>query len=148
MSAKEKFFQYVARKGLRHTEQREKVLNAFLNTEKHVTIQELHDLVRKENRGIGYATVARTVKLMCESGLCRSVDFDDGALRYEHKYNHEHHDHLICTSCGKFEEIYSPQLERIQRELVKKHGYTQQSHKLDIFGLCPECANGSARGDT
>lgn len=145
MDAKEKFSKYVADKGLRHTEQREKVLNVFLNIEKHVTVQELYDLVREKNKGIGYATVARTVKLMCESGLCRPVDFGEGALRYEHKYNHEHHDHLICVNCGKFEEIYSPELEKNQNELVKQYGYTQQSHKLDIFGLCPECANGGAR---
>ena len=142
MDAQEKFSQYVAEKGLRHTEQREKVLSVFLKTEKHVTVQELHDLVRKEHSGIGYATIARTVKLMCDSGLCRTVDFGDGSQRYEHKYNHEHHDHLICVNCGKFEEIYSPELEQIQHELVAQHGYTQQSHKLDIFGLCPKCTNG------
>lgn len=145
MDAKQKFEQFVARKGLRHTEQREKVLDVFLATERHVTVQELYDLVRNKHKGIGYATVARTMKLICESGLCRQVDFGDGALRYEHKYDHEHHDHLICAKCGKFEEIYSPKLEKIQRELVKKHGYVQESHKLDIFGLCPECANGDTR---
>ncbi|MHC4207824.1 MAG: transcriptional repressor [Planctomycetota bacterium] len=46
---------------------------------------------------------------------------------------------MICTKCGKFEEIYSPDLEKIQDELVKKYGYIQESHKLDIFGLCPRC---------
>ena len=145
VDAKQKFEQFVANKGLRRTGQRDKVLDVFLATEKHVTVQELYDLVRRKHRQIGYATVARTIKLICESGLCRQVDFGDGALRYEHKYDHEHHDHLICAKCGKFEEIYSPKLEKIQRELVKKHGYVQESHKLDIFGLCPECANGDTR---
>ena len=141
MDAKEKFAKFVAGRGLRHTKQRDVVVDAFLATERHVTVQELYDLVRKRRKGVGYATVARTVKLMSESGLCRQVDFGDGDLRYEHKYGHKHHDHLICIKCGKFEEIYSPKLEEIQRELVKKHGYVQESHKLDIFGLCPECAN-------
>ncbi len=145
MDAKQKFEQFIAGEGLRRTEQRGKVLDVFLATEKHVTVQELYDLVREKHRGIGYATVARTVKLICESGLCRQVDFGDGALRYEHKYDHEHHDHLICVKCGKLEEIYSPKLEKIQHELVKKYGYVQKSHKLDIFGLCPECANGGIR---
>lgn len=81
----------------------------------------------------GYATVAGTVKLMCESGICRQVDFGDGSLRYEHKYGHEHHDHLICLKCGKFEEIHSPKLEKVQNELVKKYGYVQENHKLDIY---------------
>lgn len=144
VNAKQKFEQFVADEGLRRTDQRDKVLDVFLATEKHVTIQELYDLVRKKHEGIGYATVARTVKLIFESGLCRQVDFGDGALRYEHRYNHEHHDHLICVECGRFEEIYSHTLEKIQRQLVKKHGYVQHSHKLDIFGLCPQCAGAGA----
>ena len=140
MDAKAEFEQFVVRKGRRHTVQRAQVLDVFLDTEKHVTIQELYDLVRKKYKGTGYATVARTVKLMCESGICRQVDFGDGSLRYEHKYGHEHHDHLICLQCGKCEEIYSPKLEKIQDEFVKRHGYIQEKHKLDIFGLCPKCA--------
>jgi len=139
MDAKERFIQFAARKGLRRTEQRHRVLDVFLGTEKHLTVQELYDLVRKQYKGIGYATVARTVKIMCESGVCRQVDFGDGSQRFEHKHGHEHHDHLICVKCGRFEEIYSPELERIQDRLVKKHGYVQESHKLDIFGLCPRC---------
>jgi len=140
VDAREKFKKFAAQQGLRRTEQRDKVLDTFLSTEKHVTVQELYDLVRQRHKGIGYATVARTVKLMCDSGVCRQVDFGEGALRYEHKYGHGHHDHLICVRCGRFEEIFSPKLEEIQHELVKKHGYVQQSHKLDIFGLCPRCA--------
>lgn len=145
MDAKEKFAQFVGDRGLRRTGQRDKVLDVFLATEKHVTVQELYDLVRRKHKGIGYATVARTVKLICESGLCRQADFGDGALRYEHKYDHEHHDHLICVKCGRFEEIYSPKLEKLQRELVSKYDYIQQSHKLDIFGLCPKCASADAQ---
>ncbi len=139
IDAKEKFVQFVAGMGLRHTVQREHVLDVFLSTEKHLTVQELYDLVRKKHKGIGYATVARTIKLMCESGVCRQVDFGDGSQRFEHKHGHEHHDHLICLACGKFEEIYSPELEAIQDQLVKKYGFIQDSHKLDIFGLCPRC---------
>ena len=140
MDAKAKFEEFVANQGLRHTEQRAQVLDVFLATERHVAVQELYDLVRKKHKGIGYATVARTVKLMCESGVCRQVDFGDGFLRYEHKYGHRHHDHIICLRCGKFEEIYSPKLEKLQDELVKKYDYVQEKHKLDIFGLCPRCA--------
>lgn len=145
MDAKKKFEQFVVKERLRHTEQRGRVLDIFLATERHVTVQELYDLVRNKHKGVGYATVARTIKLMCESGICRQVDFADGSLRYEHKYGHKHHDHLICVKCGKIEEIYSRKLEEIQHELVKRHGYVQESHKLDIFGLCPECAKKDIR---
>ncbi|MHC4758887.1 MAG: Fur family transcriptional regulator, partial [Planctomycetota bacterium] len=104
MDAKEKFERFVCSKGLRQTKQREQIVDVFLGTEKHLTVQELYDLARKKHKGTGYATVARTVKLMCESGICRQVDFGDGSKRFEHKFGHEHHDHLICIKCGNFKE--------------------------------------------
>lgn len=139
MDAKEKFKQFAAAQGLRHSQQRDVVVGAFLRAERHVSTQELYDIVKRKNKGIGYTTVARTLKLMAAAGLCRVVDFGDGLQRFEHQYGHEHHDHLICTACGRFVEIYSRKLEKIQDELVKEHGYEQMSHKLQIFGLCSKC---------
>lgn len=139
MDAKDKFERFVLEKGLRHTAQRQKILGVFLSMERHLTVQELYDRVRKKHKGIGYATVARTVKLMSGAGICRAVDFGDGVQRFEHKFGHEHHDHLICRKCGRFVEIYSRKLESLQQELVIKHGYIQEHHKLDIFGVCPRC---------
>ena len=139
MDAKEKFEKFVAGKGLRFTAQRRQIVDMFLSTERHLTVQELYDLVRKTDSRIGYATVARTMKVLSESGVCRVVDFGDGLHRFEHKYGHEHHDHLICKECGKFVEIYSERLEELQEHLIKKHGYVQVSHRLDIFGVCPAC---------
>jgi Fur family ferric uptake transcriptional regulator len=145
MDAKAKFDRFLKQKGLRRTKQRDELVNVFLRTEKHLSTQELFDIVRKKYKNVGYATVARTFKLLAESGLCRVVDFGDGVQRFEHKYGHEHHDHLICTKCGKFVEIYSKKLETLQEELVKRHGYTQEYHKLDIFGICPRCGRESKR---
>ena len=139
LEAISEFNRFLRQKGLRQTKQRDELVNAFLGTEKHLSTQDLYDIARKKNEGLGYATVARTLKLLAESGLCRVVDFGDGIHRYEHKYGHEHHDHLICTNCGKFVEIYSKKLEKLQEELVRKHGYTHEYHKLDIFGQCSKC---------
>ncbi len=146
MDAKAKFNQFLKQKGLRQTEQRDRLINVFLQTERHVSTQELFDIVRKKYKDIGYATVARALKLLVDSGLCRVVDFGDGVQRFEHKYGHEHHDHLICTECGKFVEICSRRLEKLQVEMVRKHGFVQKRHKLDIFGLCPRCGKKSKRG--
>jgi Fur family ferric uptake transcriptional regulator len=139
MDAKEKFRQYIKDSGLRQSAPRDAVVSVFLRTEKHVSTQELFEIVKKKHKTVGYATVARTMKLLAQAGLCRVVDFGDGLQRYEHEYGHEHHDHLICTKCGKFVEIYSKKLEKAQDELVKKHGYRQVSHKLQIYGICPKC---------
>ncbi|AQT67385.1 Ferric uptake regulation protein [Anaerohalosphaera lusitana] len=137
--SKVRFDEYLRDKNLRRSARRDKVVDAFLRTERHLSIQELYDLVRKKDKDIGYATVARAVGLMTEAGLCREVDFGEGLTRYEHEYGHEHHDHLVCTGCGAFVEIYSPKLERLQAKLVEEHGYVEESHKLNIFGICPKC---------
>ncbi len=138
-SAKAEFADFIKDKGLRQTRQRDKIIDVFLATERHLSVEQLYDLVKRRYKGIGYATVARTVKLMEEAGICRCVDFGDGMSRYEHKFGHQHHDHLICTKCGRLVEIYSPELEELQEKLVRKHNYVSRYHKLDIFGLCPNC---------
>ena len=139
MDAREKYRQFIKDRGLRQSGPRDAVVSVFLRTEKHVSTQELFEIVKKKHKTVGYATVARTMKLLSQAGLCRAVDFGDGVQRYEHEYGHEHHDHLICTKCGRFVEIYSKKLEKAQDELVKKHGYRQVSHRLQVYGICPKC---------
>ncbi len=139
MDAKEKLRQFLRTRGLRQSQPRDDVADVFLRTEKHVSTQELFELVKKKHKNIGYATVARTLKLLAEAGLCRIVDFGDGIQRYEHEYGHDHHDHLICSDCGRLVEIFSRKLEKAQDELIRKHGYEQVSHRLQIYGICPKC---------
>jgi len=134
------FDEFVRAKGLRHTPQRGTILAVFLSTEKHVSAEELYKLVRKKDSTIGYTTVYRTMKLFSESGLCGETEFGDGVLRFEHKYGHEHHDHLICVKCGKFTEVTDPGIERLQENMVKRHGFKSLKHKLEIFGLCRKCS--------
>ena len=146
IDAKGKFKQFLSKQGLRQTKKRGKVVDAFLQMERYISTQELFDIVSKEDKDIGYTTVARILKLLVESGLCRMADFGDGIERYEPKYGHEHHDHLICIKCGKFVEVYSKKLEKLQEELVKTLGYIQVYHKLDMFGLCSKCRKKKRRG--
>jgi len=124
---------------LRATPQRFKVLESFLKTEKHVTCDELYRIVWRLNPEIGYATVYRTLKLIQKSGLAREVDFGDRVSRLEHEYGHQHHDHLICLKCGKFLEVYDPEIEALQEKLAKKKNFTPVRHKMEIFGYCLKC---------
>lgn len=139
MDAIEKFERFTDQKGLRHTNQRRQIVDVFLATERHLGAQELFEVVHKKHANIGSATVARTLKLMTEAGLCREVEFGDGIKRYEHSYGHQHHDHLICLECRRFVEIYSPALERLQTDLVCQHGFEAKFHRLEIFGACEKC---------
>jgi Fur family ferric uptake transcriptional regulator len=128
----ELFDDYIRGKNLRHSEQRIQVLEVFLKSEKHLSADELYRMVKKKNPSIGTATIYRTLKLLRESGLCRELKFDDGTTRYEHLYGHEHHDHLICTSCGKLVEALDPEIEKMQIKLAKAHGFYIKNHKLEI----------------
>jgi Fur family ferric uptake transcriptional regulator len=131
---------YIEEKALRYTPQREEILKAFLSVERHLSAEELYGIVKKKSPGIGYVTVYRALKLFSEAGLCNEVDFGDGIARFEHLYGHEHHDHLICTRCGKYEEVLDPEIERLQEELAKERGFISLKHKLQIFGTCFKCS--------
>ncbi len=133
------FDDFVKRKGLKHSEQRREILRTFLKTEKHLTPEELYMLVKKKSPSIGFSTIYRTLKLLCECGLCRELKLEDGTVRYEHLYGHEHHDHLICVKCGKFVEVMNPEIERLQERLARKEGFVLQGHKLLMYGICREC---------
>lgn len=104
------FIDYLAIKGLKLTGQRDTILELFLKTEKHLTVEELYDIVKKKNPDIGHATVFRTLKLLCESDIAREIHFIDKKIRYEHKYAHDHHDHLICIKCQKFIEVVDEEM--------------------------------------
>ncbi len=138
---REVFEDYIRSKNLRHSEQRMQIIDAFLKTERHLTVDELYTMLKKKNPSIGTATVYRALKLLRESGLCRELRLDDGVIKYEHLYGHEHHDHLICTSCGRLVEVLDPEIERLQEKLAKTNGFHIKSHKSEIYGLCKKCRN-------
>ncbi|OEU68952.1 MAG: transcriptional repressor [Desulfovibrio sp. S3730MH75] len=142
-SAKDIFSEYLSKQKLKMTPQRRTILNAFLNEEGHISSEELYNLIRKEDSSIGQATVYRTLKLLAESGIAKAVDFNDGVLRYEHKYGHDHHDHLVCEQCGTTIEAVDPEIEHLQEELAKKHGFVLTHHEMYLFGVCKECQDKS-----
>ena len=137
--------QYLREKGIRQSEQRAKVLEVFLNTERHLTANELYEILRKRYPKIGYATVYRAMKVITEAGIAEEIEFGDGAKRFEHKYGHEHHDHLICIECGKFVEAMNPQIEELQEKLANDHGFTLLRHKMHLFGICKKCGRKSKK---
>ncbi len=133
------FLEHIQKLGLRRTVQRDLIMEVFLQTEEHLTIEDLHWLVHKKDSTVGHTTVYRTLKLLTEAGLAREVRFGDNKTYYEHHYNHEHHDHMICTDCGKVIEFFSPEIEAMQDEMADKFGFRPTHHSLRMWGLCSEC---------
>ncbi|NIQ02755.1 MAG: transcriptional repressor [Nitrospinaceae bacterium] len=130
---------YITQHNLKITKQRRAVLEAFLASEDHVSAEELYKIVSAKEPKIGLATVYRTLALLTESGLAAELDFGDGQKRYEHNYEHSHHDHMICTECGKIIEFHHPLIEKLQEDVAQEHGFQMTTHKLDMFGICQDC---------
>jgi len=135
----EVFLKHIQKKGLKRTSQRDLILDVFLRTEAHLSNEDLYRLVKDEDPSVGQTTVYRTLKLLTEAGLAREVRFGDNRTHYEHNYKHQHHDHMICSECGKIIEFYSEQLEALQDAMAAKHIFEVTQHLLRIIGICAEC---------
>ncbi len=136
---KEIFLEHIQRAGLRRTGQRDLIMEIFLRTEEHLTSEDLYWLVQKDDPSVGHTTVYRTLKLLTEAGLAREVRFGDNKTYYEHHYNHEHHDHMICTECGRVIEFFSQDIESMQDQMADKFGFRPTHHSLRLWGVCSDC---------
>jgi Fur family ferric uptake transcriptional regulator len=136
---KEVLLKHIQKRGLKRTAQRDLILDVFLRTEEHLSSEDLYRLVQAEDPTVGHTTVYRTLKLLTDAGLAREVRFGDGRTHYEHNYKHQHHDHMICTECGKIIEFFSAELEALQDQMAAKHKFEVTQHLLRIIGVCAEC---------
>ena len=136
---KEVFAAYIAKNRLKRSGQREVILDTFLRSERHLSVDDLHQLVQKRRPDIGRTTVYRTLKLLQAAGLAQELALD-GQSRFEREYKRAHHDHFICKSCGEIFEFSSAEIERIQDEIAADIGFVIEGHRHQIFGLCRRCA--------
>ena len=138
------FWEHIKKAGLKRTAQRDVILEVFLRTEGHSSAEDLYQVVKEEDPTVGFTTVYRTLKLLAECGLAREERLGDGHRRYEHNYNHPHHDHLICTQCNELIEFYNETIEQKQDEIAASFGFKPMRHSLRIFGLCAKCQQANA----
>ncbi|MBA3396690.1 MAG: transcriptional repressor [Deltaproteobacteria bacterium] len=130
---------YIQDRRLNTTSQREAIVEQFLRTKDHVSIDELLGKVRKRHPKVGYATVYRTLKLLVDSGLAIERQFGDGQARYE--VVGDHHDHLICMKCSLILEFEDDEIERLQERIAERlGGFTVLRHRHELYGLCPKAA--------
>ena len=134
---REALARYLEQHNLKHTKQRDLILDVFLEAKGHVTSEQLHNTVRERHPHIGYTTVYRTMKLLCEAGLAEARHFDDGITRYE--IEHDHHDHLVCTRCGKIIEFECRMIEATQTQIAARHDVLVLRHRHELYGHCQDC---------
>ncbi len=133
-----KFSEFLKQKGLRITPQRLKILDAFLNADDHVSMEELFLLVREQDSTVGQVTVYRTLKLLCEAGIASAVNFEEGMARYEPVGLH-HHDHLVCEKCGRKIEFVNDAIEELQTKVCRVHDFIPTTHHMVLYGICADC---------
>ena len=140
------FRTYLAKAGLRWTPEREAILEAVFSIHRHFGADNLYDWLRERDHRISRATIYRTLDLLVKSGLVADLDLGDGHTSFEHVYGHEHHDHLICTRCGRAAEFEESGIEQLQQAVCRRLGFKPDRHSLRIFGTCKRCQ--AERADT
>ena len=139
------FAEFIQRKGLKTTRQRNTIVATFFGLRGHISVEELLKEVKKANSRIGYATVYRTLHLLVESNLVEERRFGDGLARYEGHSDVEHHDHMICLECGMISEFFNPRLEALQEKLAEENNFEIYRHRLELYGVCKDTAACSNR---
>ncbi|MBK8012547.1 MAG: transcriptional repressor [Deltaproteobacteria bacterium] len=131
---------YVSRHGLKFTRQRELIADVFFNSQGHLRVEDLLESVRAIDPQVSLATVYRTMKLLTECGLASPHRFGDGHTRYEPaETKEEHHDHLICTACGRIVEFLNEEIEELQHRVAAENGFVVTNHRMELYGLCKRC---------
>jgi len=130
----------VKQKGLKYTEQREIVLNILIHAEDHLTAEEVYNEIKSQDNhsNIGIATVYRALSFLEEVDLITSINFGTDGKKYESNAK-SHHDHLICTECGKIIEFLDDEIEKRQERIAKKNKFKITSHSMQLYGVCSDC---------
>lgn len=137
----EKLNLYLSHHQLKSTKQREVILEVlYAHKDHHISLDKTWEEARKINPQIGYATVYRTLMLLVEAGLVQQRHFTSGQSLFELSTD-DHHDHLICTECGKIQEFENDTIESLQQKVAKQFRFQLTSHKMELYGLCPQCQN-------
>jgi Fur family transcriptional regulator, ferric uptake regulator len=135
----ELFYAYLRQNGLKKTYQKDLILETFVNAEGHLSVEDIYALVKKRDRRVGVVTVFRTLKSLTACGIAREITLGDGVTRFEHRFHHPYHHHVICTECHKTIEFISPELEKVQQEIVSKYQFQPVHHVFQVYGLCADC---------
>lgn len=128
---------------LRLTRGRAAIVEELLHVHTPLTLSELHTRLKNQgNQRCDFATVFRFIQILEKKNLVQRHTWNDRQLRYELVVRHDdghHHHHLICKNCHRVEEIEACTVASLERELVRQKGYTEVTHSLEFFGLCPKC---------
>ena len=127
--------------GLKATLPRLKILEVFQSSaQRHMTAEDVYKVLLTEGSDIGLATVYRVLMQFEQAGLLSRNHFESGKSVFELNEG-QHHDHFVCTSCGKVEEFYDAEIEKRQQLIAKNKGWVVEDHTMALYGQCANCAS-------
>jgi Fur family ferric uptake transcriptional regulator len=115
------------------------IIDVFMGTEEHITLEQMYRLLREKGYDYDPEFVRQCMKRMVDLGFAQKKQFEGQPVRYEHHHLGRHHDHLICTKCGKIEEFADEDMERLQLKIAAQQGFHMLQHRMEIYGLCSGC---------
>jgi Fur family ferric uptake transcriptional regulator len=141
----DRFVAYLRQHNLPVTAQRLAIAEVLLSSDRHLSAEEVVSELERRGRKVGTATVYRAIDTLIESGLVVERDFGEGFRRFEPARDIPHHEHLVCTQCGRVEEFRDERLERMTTIIAESRGFARQRHRLVIHGICRDCQKGGGR---
>jgi len=144
----ESFAGYLRDHGLPVTAQRLAIAEVLLQSERHLSADDVATELSSRQSGIGLATIYRTIELLLKSGLLVERDFGEGFRRFEPARDIPHHEHLLCTVCGTVHEFRDERLERMTTLVAEGNGFARQRHRLVIYGVCGNCQRAPQKRST
>src|SRR5262249_633028 len=128
--------------GGKRSTKRDRILGIFLRQEGHLSADDLFDRVRREDAGIGRATVYRALQGMGDAGHARKGGFGDRRPRFAPSAPHPRHFHLICSTCHRSSEFLSSDVESLMEEIAAARNFAATQAIVQIHGMCEECRTG------
>ena len=123
---------------IRNSKIRDLIFDILNKKNYHPNVNELYDIVKKENPRVSLATVYRNVSQLVEMGKVNILEFDKGSAKYDG--NIEKHFHIVCERCGKIEDVWlENDFDNFKCVTNKINNFDLTGYKLVFFGICEEC---------
>lgn len=133
--------------GLRITTARVSVLSVFEHSQsRHLTADDVFKKLMNNSAEIGLATVYRVLTQFEQAGILIRSNFESGKSIYELNEG-QHHDHMVCTSCGNVQEFLDPEIEKRQHKVAKEKKFLVKDHSLTLYGSCHDCFSSNKKNN-
>ena len=131
-----KFIGFLRDFGLKNSKQKEQILKVLFQNDEHLSANEIQS---KLNKKISLTAIYQFLNFLCENSLVVSFD-ENGTKKFELNLK-SHHDHLICTKCGKIQSFCDEKIEQRQDEICSTYKFLTQGHTMILYGICQKCQN-------